>query len=129
MFVFVPAGFSDHYGRYFTIEKSNFEVAKPKVAIYVLTGVRQGVAVAKPSAAALSKVSKPNVDCSCLRGSAETGDGLHRGTLSYHIFSPIHYFLKGVHFHFLQAFPPSPLIALIKSPFLGEILLLKCKLP
>ena len=51
---------------------------------------------------------------SCLRGSAETGDGLHRGTLSYHIFSPIHYFLKGVHFHFLQTFPPSPLIALIK---------------
>ena len=50
-------------------------------------------------------------------------------TNAYHIFSPIHYFLKGVHFHFLQTFPPSPLIALIKSPFLGEILLLKCKLP
>ena len=35
----VPAEFSNHYGRYL---KSNFEVAKPKVAVYVLTGVRQG---------------------------------------------------------------------------------------
>ena len=63
MFVFVPAGFSNHYGRYFTIQKSNFEVAKPKVAIYVLTVSVKGDAVSKPSAAALSKVSKPNVDC------------------------------------------------------------------
>ena len=38
-------------------------VSKPKVAIYVLTGSVKGVAVSKSSAAAISKVSKPNVDC------------------------------------------------------------------
>ena len=43
-------------------KKPNFEVAKPEVAIYVLTEAVKGVAVAKPSAAALSKVAKPNVD-------------------------------------------------------------------
>ena len=34
--------FSDYYGRYLLYKKAHFEVAKPKVAIYVLTEVRQG---------------------------------------------------------------------------------------
>jgi len=36
--------FSDHYGRYLLYKKAHFEVAKPKVAIYVLTEVSHGPA-------------------------------------------------------------------------------------
>ena len=36
--------FSDYYGRYLLYKKAHFEVAKPKVAIYVLTEVRHGPA-------------------------------------------------------------------------------------
>ena len=36
-------GYNDLDGRYFTIKDPKFEVAKYKVAIYVLTEVRQGV--------------------------------------------------------------------------------------
>ena len=36
--------FSDHYGRYLLYKKAHFEVAKPKVAIYVLTEVRHSPA-------------------------------------------------------------------------------------
>ena len=44
-------------------EGSNFEVVIEKVAIYVVTEVRQGVGVAIGSAAALSKVTIFNGHC------------------------------------------------------------------
>ena len=50
-------------GRYFTIKKLKFEVVIAKVAIYVLTEVRQGVEVAIGSAAAISKVAISNGHC------------------------------------------------------------------
>ena len=64
-FVFVSAGFSDHYGRYLLYRSQISRSLNPRSLFMYWRRSVKGVAVAKPSAAALSKVAKPNGHLIC----------------------------------------------------------------
>ena len=58
-------GFCDHYGRYLLQKKQILRSLYPKSLFMYWRRSVEGVAVTKSRAAALSKVTKPNGDCSC----------------------------------------------------------------
>ena len=63
MFVFVPAGFSDHYGRYLQYKSQIVRSLYPRSLFMYWRRSFTALQVAKPSAAALSKVAKPSGHC------------------------------------------------------------------
>ena len=63
IFVFVPAGFSDHYGRYLLHKSQISRSLNPRSLFMYWRRSVKALLVAKASAAALPKVAKPSGHC------------------------------------------------------------------